>query len=217
MTGSKGYSGLWDNAEPGNVKKGGSRRSRQEGSRNSGKSKGSNPRINYGGENVLTDLNIQDKGFTSQQHMQKVIKDLEIENLVLKDQLDKKNKKKEMQAAELKQMVINTKDENRNLEEQMDLSKQNLEVVMSSTGDNRIMALQNNYEGKMKDKFQENERLKFTKNELDKEVKVLQAKCQNLQTTRSVSSFGDLTRDDLLKRIHDLEVEVANKDQHYKN
>lgn len=88
---------------------------------------------------------------------------------------------------------------------------------MNSTGDNRIISLQNNFERKIDEKFAENERLKLTKNELDKEIIVLQAKCQNLQTTRSVSSFGDLTRDDLLKRIHDLEVELANKDQHYRN
>jgi len=88
---------------------------------------------------------------------------------------------------------------------------------MNSTGDNRLISLQNNFERKIDEKFAENERLKLTKNELDKEIIVLQAKCQNLQTNRSVSSFGDLTRDDLLKRIHDLEVELANKDQHYRN
>lgn len=69
----------------------------------------------------------------------------------------------------------------------------------------------------MDEKFNENQNLMLQHRELEKEIQVLQAKVQNYQTNRSVSSFGDLTRDDLLKRIHDLEVENANKDHHYKN
>lgn len=41
-------------------------------------------------------------------------------------------------------------------------------------------------------------------------------KIENFQTLRSTSQYGDLTKNDFLKRIHDLEIEVANKDHHYK-